>query len=237
MSDYQKYLKYKKKYLAIKKHLRGGGECIGEKESNVFINAVKNKKYLPSIKSLPEDRSKSYPAMDGYPTNLRQQEIFPNQFEDVLKFLKEGNILNLTLQTNPPTRPITKHSILLYFNQKKNTIELWDSNGYCLGPKTWIYLEKLLDYLENTLKAKRIVSNESHHNINHLDGGHCDALSLFYAVLRQNGYYRAQDIYTIDWTNKANIKNLNTYIRESKIEELKNFENNGFILLEKFEDN
>ena len=31
-------------------------------------------------------------------------------------------------------------------------------------------------------------SNETHHNINHFGGGHCDALSLFYAVLRQEGY-------------------------------------------------
>ena len=43
-SDYQKYLKYKKKYLTIKKHLRGGGECIEENESDLFINAVNNKK-------------------------------------------------------------------------------------------------------------------------------------------------------------------------------------------------
>ncbi len=224
MSDYQKYLKYKKKYLAIKKHLRGGGESIGENESDVFTNAVNNKKYLPYIKSLPEDRSKSYPAMNGYPTNKRLQTIFPNQFEDVLKFLKKGFILNLTLQTNPPTLPITKHSILLYFDQEENTIELWDSNGYCLGVNTWSYLEGLLNHLEKTLKAKRIVSNQPHHNINHFGGGHCDALSLFYAVLRQVDYERAQYIYNIDWTNSANIKKLNKYIREGKIEELKNFE-------------
>ena len=232
MSDYQKYLKYKKKYLAIKKHLRGGGECIEEKESVAFTNAV-NKKYLPYIKSLPEDRSTSYPAMDGYPINKRQQKNFPNQFKDVLKFLEKGNILNLTLQTNPPTHAITKHSILLYFdqeNKENKKIELWDSNGYCLGTKTWTYLEKLLDHLETTLKAPRKVSNEPDHNINHFGGGHCDALSLFYAVLRQEGYEKAQDIYTIDWTKSANIKNLNTYIREGKIEELKNFEDNGFIL-------
>lgn len=76
----------------------------------------------------------------------------------------------------------------------------------------------------------RVVSNKKHHNINHFDGGHCDALSLFYAILRQEGYERAQDIYTIDWKNSANIKRLNTYIKQNKIEELKNFEDNDFIL-------
>ena len=150
-------------------------------------------------------------------------------YQNIIKLLKNNHILNLTLQVTPDCK---KHSIILYFDQEHNTIELWDSNGYDHGPKTSSYLEKLLDYLETNIEVEvvRVVSNEEHHNINHFDEGHCDALSLFYAILRQEGYERAQDIYTIDWNNSANIKILNTYIKEYKIEKLKNFEANGFIL-------
>ena len=229
-SDYQKYLKYKKKYLTIKKHLRGGGECIEENESDVFINAV-NKKYLPSIKSLPEDRADSYPAMNGYPKNKRQQAIFNDQFKDILKFLKKGNILNLTLQTNLPIHDITKHSILLYYDLEDKTLELWDSNGYKEEGMCYDYVTNMLDYLIQELDGECIIGyTELEDTINHFGGGHCDALSLFYAILRQEGCEKAQTIYTINWENKENIKRLNTYIKQNKIEALKNFKNNGFIL-------
>jgi hypothetical protein len=59
---------------------------------------------------------------------------------------------------------------------------------------------------------------------------------LFYAILRQGGYERAQDIYKIDWNKLANIKlanikTLNTYIKQNKIEELKDFEENNLFIL------
>ena len=44
-SDYQKYLKYKKKYLAIKKHLRGGCECIGGRTESFIYGKSECKLY------------------------------------------------------------------------------------------------------------------------------------------------------------------------------------------------
>ena len=232
MSDYQKYLKYKKKYLNAKK-IYGGGDCITERESRSFMEFV-NKTHEPEIipvpRSMNDDPLPAYLGIPDFgeevPTTKRRSSRNPkkSEYENIKKLLIDDNILNLTLQV---TDKCDKHSILLYFDQENNEIELWDSNGYCLGDNTWAYLETLLNYLKKNLEAEPIVSNETHHNINHFGGGHCDALSLFYAVLRQEGYERAQDIYTIDWTNSANIKNLNTYIKEKKIVELKNFEDNG----------
>jgi len=237
-SDYQKYLKYKKKYLNAKK-IYGGGESIKDDRSRLFMKLV-NKTYRPEIKPVPEDiYAKPLPAYSGSPDfevenpEQRRSTRVPNldTYQNIIKLLKNNNILNLNLQVTPDCK---KHSILLYFDKERNTIELWDSNGYCHGPKTWSYLEKLLDYLETNIEEEvevaRVVSNEEHHNINHLGEGHCDALSLFYAILRQEGYERGQDIYTVDWKNSANIKRLNTYIKENKIKELKNFEANEFIL-------
>tara|TARA_B110001452_G_scaffold255616_1_gene248222 strand:- start:10937 stop:11680 length:744 start_codon:yes stop_codon:yes gene_type:complete len=243
-SDYQKYLKYKKKYLAIKKHLRGGCECIGEERSRSFMEKV-NANYTPYIKPLPENMNDiPFQAYLGFPdeveavdTSLRRSTrgTSLNPFKKIVEELKDDNIINLTLQV---TENSDKHAILLYFNKERKerkVIELWDSNGYCLGLKTWGYLEKLLEYLRNNIiegeSVDYVVSNEEHHNINHIGKGHCDALTLFYAILRQGGYEKAQYIYKIDWTKLANIKTLNTYIKQNKIEELKDFEENNLFIL------
>jgi len=240
-SDYQKYLKYKKKYLAIKKHLRGGCECIGEEQSRSFMEKV-NKKYTPYIKPLPENMNDIpfqaylgfHDEVEAVDTSLRRSTRGTglNPFKKIVKKLKDDNIINLTLQV---TGNSDKHAILLYFDEERKVIELWDSNGYCLGLKTWGYLEKLLEYLRNNIiegkSVDYVVSNEEHHNINHLGKGHCDALTLFYAILRQCSYERAQDIYKIDWNKLANIKTLNTYIEQNKIEELKDFEENKLFIL------
>ena len=240
-SDYQKYLKYKKKYLAIKKHLRGGCECIGEERSRSFMEKV-NANYTPYIKPLPENMNDiPFQAYLGFPdeveavdTSLRRSTrgTSLNPFKKIVEELKDDNIINLTLQV---TENSDKHAILLYFDEERKVIELWDSNGYCFGLKTWGYLEKLLEYLQNNIiegeSVDYVVSNEEHHNINHIGKGHCDALTLFYAILRQGGYEKAQYIYKIDWTKLANIKTLNTYIKQNKIEELKDFEENNLFIL------
>ena len=243
-SDYQKYLKYKKKYLAIKKHLRGGCECIGEERSRSFMEKV-NANYTPYIKPQPENMNDiPFQAYLGFPdeveavdTSLRRSTrgTSLNPFKKIVEELKDDNIINLTLQV---TENSDKHAILLYFNKERKerkVIELWDSNGYCFGLKTWGYLEKLLEYLRNNIiegeSVDYVVSNEEHHNINHIGKGHCDALTLFYAILRQGGYEKAQYIYKIDWTKLANIKTLNTYIKQNKIEELKDFEENNLFIL------
>ena len=240
-SDYQKYLKYKKKYLAIKKHLRGGCECIGEERSRSFMEKV-NANYTPYIKPLPENMNDiPFQAYLGFPdeveavdTSLRRSTrgTSLNPFKKIVEELKDDNIINLTLQV---TENSDKHAILLYFDKERKVIELWDSNGYCFGLKTWGYLEKLLEYLQNNIiegeSVDYVVSNEEHHNINHIGKGHCDALTLFYAILRQGGYEKAQYIYKIDWTKLANIKTLNTYIKQNKIEELKDFEENNLFIL------
>ena len=255
-SDYQKYLKYKIKYLTMKNRLRGGGKqistslkpnypslkSISADNSLSFISNVEKNNNI-HIKSLPEEYKLPFKAYLGVPAKLSD---FEAEMKNVLKYLKEGYLVNLTLQVSDES---DKHAVLLYFDKKLKRIELWDSNGYGHGPKTRAYLEHVLEYTrDNMIKGQTldyIVSDEPQHNINLLsaqrgeDAGHCEALTLLYAVLRSVSYEFAQKIYGISWKNnnlgKKNMLLLNSYIKKKDYDSLSKLLNfNDLKLIDKY---
>mgnify|MGYP006117573409 CR=1 FL=1 len=252
---YQKYLKYKKKYLLKK----GGGkskantslkpdypklDSISDIVSKSFMEKATNAKipiiYLPTNNYLDtppyqtflsaknkEIENETY--MEYYTNSENFTKKFRTDMKDILKYLNKDYFVNVTLIVNHTSE---KHAILLYFDKGRNRIELWDSNGYSHGDLTTDYLETVLGYIRfNVIDEEEIdviVSNEANNNINHLDDGHCDALTLLYAVLRSESYERGQDIYTISWgknnKGKKNMLLLNAYIQKKNICELTDLE-------------
>tara|TARA_B100001564_G_scaffold73085_1_gene58115 strand:+ start:753 stop:1652 length:900 start_codon:yes stop_codon:yes gene_type:complete len=240
MSDYQKYLKYKKKYLTAKKHLGGGKEklstslkpkyprlkSISADNSFSFIKNAEKKNI--KIKSLPEGYKLPFKAYLGAPAKISS---FENEMRNVLKYLKLGYLVNLTLQVSDES---DKHAVLFYFDQDKKRIELWDSNGYGHGPLTRAYLESVLGHIRTNIiegeSVNFVVSDKPYQNINLLgaergeDAGHCEALTLLYAVLRSISYDYAQNIYKISWENnnlgKKNMLLLNSYIQKKDYDSL-----------------
>lgn len=232
---YQKYRKYKKKYLitsqngGVKKTEQGVKpkypklESLKSEISLSFIsNAVKNDLH---IKSLPQAHKLPFKAYLGAPSKMSS---FESEMKDVIVYLKKGYFVNLTLQVS---KECDKHAVLLYFDEELNRIELWDSNGYCHGVNTFSYLESVLGYVRDNIKEGEtidyIVSEGDELNINRIGDGHCDALTLFYVVLRNQSYEYGQNIYQILWTDKTDLgkKNmllLNDYLKKKDITSLMN---------------
>lgn len=242
MCDYQKYQKYKNLYLLKKNNNKNLEETndsskpnypllksISSNNSLSFISEA-NKAGIPII-SLPTNQ---YLRIPPYQTDIPFSQItFEKDMEDVIKYLKEGYFVNLTLIVKSDG---DKHAILLYFDKKLNKIELWDSNGYSQGKKTRVYLETVIGYIRvNIIEKEELdfkISDKSDNNINLLiasrneDAGHCDALTLLYIILRSQSYEHGQNIYKISWTNnnlgKKNMLLLNAYIKKRDIVSLFN---------------
>lgn len=223
---YDKYIKYKKKYLTLKDLIIGGSKCIEYSQSESFINVL-NKNNTVQLVSLPEGGADAFPAYGGYPTNKRAQSIFGNQFSSVLENLLNGNMIILNLQV---TNSGDKHAIFLYFDN--NTLELWNSNGLDMGEKSTEFIDEMIDYLmlyinNHKTSKKKIKFINSTININNVGEGNCDALALYYALLRSESYEAGEQIYCIDW-NKKNIGLLNKAIVSKNIYNLKENIDNYF---------
>ena len=239
---YNKYQKYKLKYIIEKKssnkqikintkRISGGEKCINYTQSESFIKFTNNVKNNNSklanmyIKSYPGSGYKSFPAHNGYPSDIRGRENFGKQFDGIIKDLLDkdkNNIIILSLQV---TNESDKHAFLFYFDKIKNNLEIFDSNGECSshGDNTYNFLIHMVEYIENEInktRKKKIDIITSDKNINLQDSGHCDALTLFYAILRKNSYKNAQKLFTINWEKPKNIKLLNCYIKKKDISNL-----------------
>lgn len=225
-----------------KKRIFTGEKSITYNESESFINIfnsnqnqynIYTNKKCTYIKSYPSSGDKSFSAYNGYPLHIRGKEKFGEQFNNIIEDLMNYNknyIIILSLQT---TNEGDKHAFLIYFDKKYNILELFDSNGSnnnSHGEKTKSFLKNMKYYLETELNKRttgkiKIINYDK--NINILDTGHCDALSLLYAILRKQSYKKAQSLFLINWKKSKNIKLLNYYIRKKKIsslQELLNFD-------------
>tara|TARA_B100001173_G_scaffold282470_1_gene267350 strand:+ start:375 stop:1079 length:705 start_codon:yes stop_codon:yes gene_type:complete len=223
-----------------KKHISTGEKSITYNESESFINIfnsnqnqynIYTNKKCTYIKSYPTSGDESFSAYNGYPLYIRGKENFGKQFDNIIKDLLDNTknyIIILSLQI---TNEGDKHAFLIYFDKKYNRLELFDSNGSnsnSHGKNTKSFLKNMKDYLETELNkttTQKIKIINYDENINILDTGHCDALSLFYAILRKESYKKAQSLFLINWKKPKNIKLLNYYIRKKKISSLQKLVN------------
>ena len=236
MSSYNKYMKIKK--VINKSRIYGGNESLKHLDGLNFANYLNKscKKKCIQIKLHPDESGvESFKSYLGFPTTKRAQATFKQQFNKIVDDLIDGHMTLLSLLIDDKSG---KHALLLYFDKKAKNLEVIDTNGKLSEQNTifenYDFIYNMIISIQEELSArtnKSISITEIEENINLQDGGHCDALSYFYAVLRKESKSLSNKIFSINWRKPENIKKLNAYIKSKNINSLLKLE--GFILKSK----